>query len=541
MSGPHLELKCLPSKLLLATVLAMAVAAIQPAQAQYVQSVPYTFTGGGDGAAPAAGLISDAKGNLYGTTAYGGDTSGSSCPGVAPPSGCGVVFELSPPSSGSGPWTETVLYTFTGGSDGAYPEAGLIFDSKGNLYGTTTNGGDTSGSNCSGIGGCGVVFELSPPSGGGSPWTETVLFTFSNGTDGAVPYAGLIFDAKGNLYSTTAGGGSAGYGVVFELSPPSGGGVPWNEAVLYAFSGGNDGGSPLAGLIFDSSGNLYGTAFEGDAGYGVVFELTPPSGGGVPWNEAVLYSFDGHADGGYPYAGVIFDSKGNLYGTTSNGGDSTDPNCKGTHGCGVVFELGPPAGGGVPWAETLPYTFTGSSDGAYPEAGVIFDSKGNLYGTTVQGGNTSGTNCSGTGGCGVVFELIPPSGGSGPWNENVLYPFNGGSDGADSFAGVIFDAKGNIYGTAYNGGDLSGSNCSGAAGCGVVFELSPIQAPQVALSPDSLSFGNQILDTTSAAKKVTVTNTGSVTLNITSITASGDFAISANTCGSQLAVAPPAR
>ena len=535
MSGAYLALKRFaPKMLLLAGVLVLAFAAIRPAQAQYTQSVPYTFTGGGDGAAPAAGLISDSKGNLYGTAAYGGDTSGSSCPGQNPPTGCGVIFELSPPSVGGGPWTETVLYTFTGGSDGGVPYAGLTFDSKGNLYGTTSHGGDTSGSNCSGIGGCGVVFELSPPSVGGGPWTETVLCTFTGGSDGGVPYAGLIFDAGGNLYGTTSGGGSSTYGVVFELSPPSGG-SPWNETVLYAFTGVDDGESPLASLIFDSKGNLYGIAFGGKAGYGVAFELTPPSGGSGPWNEAVLYTFHSRSDGAYPYAGLIFDSKGNLYGTTSNGGDTSGSNCKATRGCGVVFELSPPTGGSGMWTETTPYSFTGGSDGGYPDAGLIFDSKGNLYGTTGQGGNLSGSNCSGSSGCGVVFELIPPTGGTGSWTESVLYTFNGGGDGADPSAGLIFDATGNFYGTAYSGGDMSGSNCSGTGGCGVVFELSPRQAPAVALSPISLNFGNQVLNTTSAVRKVTATNTGSVTLNISSITVSASFGISANTCGAQLA------
>jgi len=536
MSGAYLGLKLLaPKALLLAGVVVLAFAAIRPAQAQYTQSVPYTFTGGGDGAAPAAALLSDSKGNLYGAAAYGGDISGSSCPGQNPPAGCGVIFELSPSTGGNGPWTETVLYTFTGGSDGAVPYAGLTFDSKGNLYGTTAHGGDTSGSNCSGIGGCGVVFELSPPSGGNGPWTETVLYTFTGGSDGGVPYASLTFDTAGNLYGTTSGGGSSTYGVVFELGPPSDEKSPWNETVLYAFTGSDDGESPLAGLIFDSNGNLYGTAFGGKAGYGVAFELSPPSGGSGPWNEAVLYTFHSRSDGGYPYAGLIFDSKGNLYGTTSNGGDTSGPNCHATRGCGVVFELSPPTGGNDNWTETPLYSFTGGSDGGYPDAGLIFDSKGNLYGTTGQGGNLSGSNCSDSSGCGVVFELSPPTGGSGSWPETVLYTFNGGADGADPSASLIF-AKGNFYGTAYSGGDMSGSNCSGTGGCGVVFQLSPRQAPAVALSPVSLNFGNQVLDTTSAVRKVTATNTGAVALNISSINVSASFGISANTCGAQLAV-----
>ena len=152
-------------------------------------------------------MIFDSKGNLYGTAVNGGDTGGANCPGLNPPTGCGVVFELSPPSGGTGPWTETVLYTFTGSSDGAYPQTGLIFDANGNLYGTTSNGGNMSGTICHGLGGCGVVFELSPPKSGSGPWTETPIYTFTGKADGAVPYASLIFDAKGNLYGTTAGGG----------------------------------------------------------------------------------------------------------------------------------------------------------------------------------------------------------------------------------------------------------------------------------------------------------------------------------------------
>jgi len=534
MSGMHLELNRLYPKLLWAAALGMVIAVIQPAQAQYVQSVPYTFTGGSDGAAPTAGLISDSKGNLYGTATNGGDISGANCPGLNPPTGCGVVFELTPPSGGSGSWTESVLYTFTGGSDGAYPQAALIFDAKGNLYGTAANGGDTSGSNCTATGGCGVVFELSPPSGGAGPWTETVLYTFTGTPDGSVPFAGLIFDAKGNLYGTTAGGGASGFGTVFELSPPSGGTGSWTETLLYSFSGSSDGDSPVAGLIFDAKGNLYGTTVNGGSAFGVVFELSPPSGG-TNWTESVLYAFKDSADGAYPYAGVIFDAKGNLYGTTSNGGNMSGPNCKVAHGCGVVFELSPPSGGIGAWTETVPYTFTGATDGGYPYAGLIFDSKGNLYGTTAQGGNTSGSNCSASDGCGVVFELTPPSGGTGAWTETLPYVFNGGSDGANPYAGLFLDSQGSLYSSTAMGGNTSGSNCS-SGGCGVIFELSTPKAPVLTLSPTSLSFGNQLLGTTSKAQSVTATNTGQGTLDLYTITVSANFGISANTCGATLGV-----
>lgn len=532
------------SVILLAALLFFALPAAQLAHAQYGETVPYTFTGASDGAAPTAGLIFDSKGNLYGTAVNGGDTGGANCPGLDPPTGCGTVFELSPPSGGTGPWTETVLYTFTGGSDGAYPQAGLIFDSSGNLYGTTSNGGNMSGTICHGLGGCGVVFELSPPKSGSGPWTETPIYTFTGKADGAVPYASLIFDASGNLYSTTAGGGLAD-GVVFELSPPKSGSGPWSETVLYSFTGGADGADPVANVIFDTNGNLYGTTTRGgnisllncsaSVGCGVVFELSPPSGGSGPWTETPLYTFIGKTDGSYPYAGVVIDSQGNLYGTTAIGGAKSGPICKRTNGCGVVFEVSPPTGGNGDWTETVLYSFGNSIDGGYPYAGVIFDPVGNLYGATVQGGNTSGANCSAYDGCGVVFELSPPS-GSGSWSETAAYTFSGGSDGGFPYADPIFDGQGNLYGTTSGGGNTSGSNCTDVGGCGVVFELNPVVGPVVKFSPAALIFGNTILGTTSAAKIVKVSNTGETTLDISSITASTEFAISANTCGAQLGV-----
>jgi uncharacterized repeat protein (TIGR03803 family) len=534
MSQPN----SLVSKLvLLAAVSVLLVSAVRPAQAQFGQNVLYTFTGLADGAAPTAPVIA-LNGDLYGTTVNGGDTSGSNCPGLNPPTGCGVVFKLSPPSGGSGSWTETVLYTFTGGADGSYPQASLVPDSKGNLYGTASSGGDTSGTNCTVFGGCGVVFELSPPSGGKVPWTETVLYTFTGGDDGSLPYAGLIFDSLGHLYGTTIGGGSSDYGTVFELSPPAGGKGPWTETVLYPFTGVIDGNNPFAALIFDSIGNLYGTAFGGSRGSGVAFELSPESGGSCPsgtnqgnnWCETVLYDFTGGKDGGSPYASLTFDAKGNLYSTTAIGGDTHGPNCKSTGGCGVVFEISPPSGGSGSWKETVLYPFTGSTDGGYPEASVIFDSQGNLYSTTVDGGNTTGTNCSASSGCGVVFKASPPISGT-TWTESAIYTFNGGSDGAFPYASLIFNSAGNLYSTAYGGGDLSGSNCAGIGGCGVVFELMPQAGPVVTFSPTSVNFGNQVIDTTSTAHKVTVTNTGTSTLDISGVSTTGDFAVSSNTCG----------
>ena len=266
---------------------------------------------------------------------------------------------------------EKVLHSFNGnGADGYQPEASLIFDAVGNLYGTTYWGGTY---------GFGTVFELTPSGGGG--WTETVLHSFQpNGTDGNYPIAGLIFDAAGNLYGTTSAGGTYGFGTVFELTPEEGGG--WTETVLLNFNG-TDGSYPHAGLAFDAAGNLYGTTgYDGTYHYGTVFELTPTAGGG--WTETVLHSFGNGTDGASPFAGLIFDAAGNLYGTTSAGG---------TYGTGTVFEL---TGG----REQVLYSFKSryGADGATPYAGLIFDAAGNLYGTTYWGGNY---------GDGTVFELTP--------------------------------------------------------------------------------------------------------------------------------------
>ena len=393
------------------------------------EKVLFNFNGT-DGYQPMYGLIFDAAGNLYGTAFGGGD------PSCGDPNGCGTVFQLTPAPGGG--WTETVLHSFKGyPTDGSYPYAGVIFDAAGNLYGTTDWGGTYGG---------GTVFELTPTAGGG--WTEKVLHSFGNGADAAFPYACLIFDAAGNLYGTTGGGGTYGVGTVFELSPAAGGG--WTETVLHSFNG-SDGHGPEAGLIFDAAGKLYGTTAWGgtgtdclNTGCGTVFKLTPVAGGG--WTETVLHSFS-NTDGALPFAGLIFDAAGNLYGTTQQGG---------SYGFGTVFELTPTAGGG--WTETVLFSFNGNwsgRDGGLPEAGLIFDAAGNLYGTTGAGGTYA---------YGTAFELTPTAGGG--WTETVLHSFNNnGTDGESPLAGLIFDAAGNLYGTTGGGGTY---------GLGMVFELTPI-------------------------------------------------------------------
>jgi uncharacterized repeat protein (TIGR03803 family) len=352
------------------------------------QTVLYTFTGGDDGGSPRSGVMRDAEGNLYGTTVTGGTGYG------------GVVYKLD--AAGH----ETVLYNFTRGADGGAPNAGVIRDSAGNFYATTQMGGSA---------GLGVVCKLD------ATRHETVLYSFPGPVDGSYPRTGVIRDSAGNLYGTTDNGGTANVGVVYQLSATG------RQTVLHTFTGGADGGYPYGGLIRDSTGNLYGTTNQGGAaGVGVVYKLDAAG------DETVLYSFTGGADGGYPAAGVIRDSAGNLYGTAGSGG---------TGGLGVVYKLD------VAGHETVLYNFSGGADGGYPYAGVIRDSVGNFYGTTQVGGTGSG---------GVVYKLDRSG------HYTVLYNFTGGSDGGQPVAGVIRDAAGNLYGTAVSGGTGYG---------GVVYKL----------------------------------------------------------------------
>ena len=374
----------------------VAVAGLSSTAAAQELITLHSFTGD-DGAHPQADLIADPAGNLYGTTPFGGAV------------GQGTVFRLD--SYG----TVTVLYSFTGGSDGAAPVAGLIADAAGNLYGTASRGG--TGTFC-----CGTVFQLD------SSGTLTVLHSFTGGSDGGTPQAGLIADAAGNLYGTTSSGG-AGYGTVFQLTPSG------DLMVLHSFTL-SDGTYPHAGLIADAAGNLYGTTLDGGAfGYGTVFQLAPDG------TLTVLHSFT-RSDGTHPFAGLLSDAAGNLYGTTQLGG--APGSCNDPDGCGTVFQLD---SSGV---LTVLHTFTGGSDGARPEAGLIADAAGNLYGTTRF-----------FGGRGTVFQVTPSG------TLTVLYSFTGGSDGAWPQAGLIADAAGNLYGTTSYGG----TSTSCVQGCGTLFEL----------------------------------------------------------------------
>src|SRR5664280_220485 len=322
-----------------------------------------------------AGVTIGPDGNLYGTNTLG---SGSS--------NFGTVFKLSPPASVCRstmcPWTETILYRFTGGSDGGVPSGPVIFDSNGNLYGNTSYGGVTCGPGYS----CGVVYKLTRS---GSSWTESVLHAFSGSPDGANPGGALVFDRAGNLYGTAGYGGSAHDGAVFQLTPSGSG---WTENVIHNFDYFDDGAIPQGGVIFDNAGNLFGTTVFATTGDGTVFELTPSGG---QWTYTLLYSLMSEQSGiPGPLGPLAMDSGGNLYGMTFEGGDVFGAgDCE--YGCGTVFKL-TPAGGG--WAYSLLYEFMGGTDGARPYDGVILDRNGNLYGTASTGGER---------GQGTVFEITP--------------------------------------------------------------------------------------------------------------------------------------
>lgn len=321
--------------------------------------------------------------------------------------------------------------------NGSQPTNALLADGHGNFYGVTPHGGNKS---CS-FQGCGGVFELSPASGGN--WTETVIWAFKGGSsDTAIPVTDLIFDANGNLYGGTGGFGNS-FGAIYELSPASGG--AWTEKILYHFN--SQGYDPGAKIAFDGQGNLYGSVFETNEVGGGVFRLSPQTN--EIWTETLIHKFtSSNGDGYLPRGGVVLDGKGNIYGTTSQGGLQND---------GVVYELSPNGNGG--FSEAIVFTFTGQSTGSTPYSAPTLDANGDIFGTTIG----DGTNFAG-----LVYELTR----SGvKWTQTVLYNFGGAPDGSDS-NGVIFDAKGNLYGTTMAGG----SGCNNP-GCGIVYELIPQTTP----------------------------------------------------------------
>jgi len=441
--------------LTLAVVSTLLLVALPAAHAQN-EIVLYNFCSQPncvDGANPASSLTPDGAGNFYGTTQLGGANMD------------GTVFELSP--NGVGGYNETVLYSFCSlqnCTDGSYPYSYVTLDGQGNLYGTTYYGGLFASGAYSGYG---LVFELSPALGGGCPsgsnsgngWCETVLYSFMSTPDAAFPFSGLTLDSYGNLYGTSYGGGS-GMGTVYELSPNGSGG--WNEQVIY------DGGG-YAGLTIDGSGNIYGAD---DVGDGHVFKLSPNGSGG--WNAIILHSFRaGQSDGATPEGTPIVDNAGNVYGTTFSGGARK--------GMGTVWKLTPGPTG--EYTEEILQSFIWKY-GCNPKAGIVLDSSGNIYSTT--GFGIFKSPC--YDGCGTVFELA--ASGSG-YEWTFLWSFNG-TDGGNPMDSLVLDG-GNLYGTTYGGG--TSSNCPGAGGCGVAFELNPsarVTTNVLASSPNPSTLGGPV-------------------------------------------------
>jgi uncharacterized repeat protein (TIGR03803 family) len=395
------------------------------AQAQTF-TVLHSFTGGADGSGPQSGVTFDRAGNIYGTTAYGGIANGCE--------GCGVVYKLSHVGQG---WIANPLYNFKGPAqdDGVTPTAGVVFGPDGTLYGTTYRGGTNN---------FGTVFQLRPPANAcksvSCPWNETILHAFGDLPDSEYPGQGnLVFDTAGNLFGTTIYGG--GYeldcddqscGAAYEMSRTNG---VWTENVICPLGSCTFPGFwPMAGLTFDTAGNLYGTVTNTSGG---VFELLPQANGS--WLSNTLYSFFSQPEFD-PAGGVILDAAGNVYGTTAGGG---------TGGGGTVFEL---VKSGNTWSFSVLYNFpsSGMHQLPGPQANLTMDTAGNLYGTTLFGGAMD---------CGMVFKLSP-AGGS--WNLTPLHGFTCEADGGKPFSNVVFGTDGNLYGTASIGG---------AYGSGVVWQI----------------------------------------------------------------------
>jgi uncharacterized repeat protein (TIGR03803 family) len=417
---PRRKLSLSLAKTVTTLTLAMLLATAS-ASAQTLTILHDFLRNGVDGEGPQNGLIFDSAGNLYGGTGGGGAYSE------------GTAFELLPKA---GTWGEKIIHNFDpniNSDDGTGFNGPLVMDSEGNFYGTTQEGpvlGESIKNN-------GVVYELVRHASGG--FSELVLYVFKGSLttvkDGTQPWGNLIFDSAGNLYGTTRGGGTYGWGTVFEVSPTGLG--TWTEKVLYSFDNAGDSGcEPFGGLALDSAGNLYGTTNAcGANGDGTVYKLS--QSGGV-WTQTVLHAFTGYTgvidDGASPYSGVVFDSAGNLYGVTQLGGLHT----------GVAYELSPQPDGS--WTETILYNFGASGDGSYPFYAPVFDSSGNLYGTCGQGGTKDG---------GTVYKLVPSS--SGTWTETTLYNFStSGTNYNEPTSGVILDSQGNLYGELQYGGSEDG-------------------------------------------------------------------------------------
>ncbi len=425
---------------LLALTFAVALFASPAFAAQSREQVVYSLGGFGNLGLNGA-LVADKAGNLYGTGNFGN---------VAP-CFCGLVYELSPPATAGGAWTATMLYAFKGENnvDGANPYGTLIFDAQGNLYGTTQAGGTNNS---------GTVFELSPPASAGGSWTETVLYIFpGDGSQGYWPEGNLVFDAQGNLYGTTSMGGAGtseicftGCGTLFQLLPPATPGGAWTMGAIHSFGVTAGDGMQPANSVIHRNGAIYGVTLSGGSGScqygcGTIYEFVVSNN---QFAEQILYSIEPADNAWASFGGVTFDPKGNMYGTTRQGGNVCAASIYGT--CGTVFELSPSISG-TGWTFATLYSFTGGLDGGNPYDTLLRDDSGNLYGTAEVGGwNNRNSRNNGT-----VFKLSPPTASGGAWTETTLHDFTGtaNGDGGSPLAGLI-EVHNTLFGTATLGADV---------------------------------------------------------------------------------------
>ncbi|WP_374305303.1 choice-of-anchor tandem repeat GloVer-containing protein [Methylocella sp.] len=398
----------------------------------------YEFKSGADGCNPYSTLAMDKADALYGMTINGGRY------------GYGQAFRLAPPAAGKTKWTKAALYDFSMGK-GGYPldrffeKGDLILDRQGAVYGVASHGGAF---------GSGVVFRIAPPPAGETRWRYTVLWSFTGQAGGDTPMGGLVMDAAGALYGTTEEGGANGVGAIFRLAPPTAGKTQWTYKIIYSFKGDADGANPVAPLILDGQGALYGTTpFNGYGKNGTVFKLTPPAAGRTLWAKTLLYRFNGRPDGRNPQASLVMDPHGVLYGTTQTGG---------LYDQGSIFQLTPPAQAGGRWKKTQLYSFWPLRPQPYnmgqPMAPLAIDAKGVLYGTTGLVSLWA-----------AVFKFSPPAAGHTSWTVTTLHHSDGlEHDVGAIFSGVVRNSRGTLFGTSQNGGygvsDIS-------AGCGSVYQL----------------------------------------------------------------------
>jgi len=411
--------------LIMAALVASSVCLTMPGAVAASLVTDYVFAGGVSGNGPDASLTVDADETFYGTTFAGG---------VAGEGGCGEVFKLAS-VPGKAMRVETELHRFNC-ADGRNPVAPLLLGPDGALYGTTYYGGSND---------LGLVFKLTPPTAGSSKWVETVLHSFT-GKDGENPIGQLVMDKAGAIYGVTENGGANLLGNVFKLTPPAKGKTEWTETEILSFDYGT-GNSPMAGVVMDSAGALYGTvSYNGGSNYGsgVAFKLTPPAKGKTAWSYTALHVFGLDTnDGNTPESELIFDSSGALYGTTTGGGVAT---ASGGH-VGTVFKLTPPAKGSTSWTETVLYSFIGGADGSAPFVPLVMDKTGALYGTTSVGGSSED---------GTIFKLTPPAKGKTKWGFSTVHNFDY-TDGASPVAGLTLTPNGVLVGTTSDGGSGFGT------------------------------------------------------------------------------------